>query len=96
MLECKRYKTKNTKNLGESVAKKKKKKLAALADIGVVIKSEDLKVVFPYECIRSWERFEVKNLPSTKVLYSKLNLEGTCDNNHEHAQQVGNILEKKL
>lgn len=40
--------------------KKKKKKLAALADIGVVIKSEDLKVVFPYECIRSWERFEVK------------------------------------
>lgn len=70
--------------------------MAALADIGVVIKSEDLKVVFPYECIRSWERFEVKNLSSTKVLYSKLNLEGTCDKNHEHAQQVGNILEKKL
>ena len=95
MLECKRYKTKNTKNLGEIVAKKKKK-LAALADIGVVIKSEDLKVVFPYECVRSWERFEVKNLPSAKVLYSKLNLEGTYDNNHEHTQQVGNILEKKL
>ena len=73
-----------------------KRNLTALADIGVVITGEDSKDVYPYECIRSWERFKVKNLPSRKVLYSKLNLEGKCDNNRKHAHQIENILEKNF
>ena len=36
----------------------------------------------------SWERFNETSLPSKKIFYSELNLEGISDKDYEHAKKV--------
>ena len=46
------------------------------------------KVVYPYEYMNSWERFNETSLPPKKDFYSKLTLEDISDKDYEHAQKV--------
>ena len=46
------------------------------------------KVVYPYEYMDSWERFNETSLPPKKVFYSELTLEDISDKAYEHAQKV--------
>ena len=53
------------------------------------------KGVYPYEYMDGWKKFEETSLPAKVVFYSRLNMKGISDEDHEHAQQVWNIVEKK-
>ena len=53
------------------------------------------KGVYPYEYMDGWKKFEETSLPPKVVFYSRLNMKGISDQDHEHAQQVWNIVEKK-
>ena len=53
------------------------------------------KGVYPYECMDGWEKFEEAILPPKDAFYSRFNMKGISDQNHEHVQQVWNIMEKK-
>ena len=44
------------------------------------------KVVYPYEDIDSWEKFNETPLPDKKAFYSELNLENITDKDYAHAQ----------
>ena len=43
------------------------------------------KGVYPYEYMDSWDKFEEKQLPSIKDFYSKLNMSGISEKDHQHA-----------
>ena len=53
------------------------------------------KGVYPYEYMDSWKKFEETKLPAQNSFYSNLNMKGISDQDHEHAQQVWNIMEKR-
>ena len=53
------------------------------------------KSVYPYEHMEGWKKFEETSLPSKDAFYSKLNMKGISDEDHEHAKQVWNIMEEK-
>ena len=53
------------------------------------------KGVYPYDYMDGWETFEETSLPPKDAFYSRLNMKGISDQDHEHAQQVHKILEKK-
>ena len=53
------------------------------------------KGVYPYEYMDEWNKFEETSLPPKDTFYSKLNIKGISDQDHEHVQQVWNIIEKK-
>ena len=53
------------------------------------------KVVYPYEYMDSWKRFEEESLPDKKSFYSELNKEGISDEDHAHAQKVWDALNIK-
>ena len=53
------------------------------------------KGVYPYEYIDGWKNFEEKSLPPKDAFYSRLNMKGISDQDHKHAQQVWNTMEKK-
>ena len=46
------------------------------------------KVVYPYEYMDSWERFNETELPDKESFYSELNKEGITDEDYAHAQKV--------
>ena len=46
------------------------------------------KVVYPYEYMGSWERFNETSLPPKKGFYSELTLEDISEKDYEHAQKV--------
>ena len=46
------------------------------------------KVVYPYEYMGSWERFNETTLPNKKAFFSKLYLEDITDEDYIHAQNV--------
>ena len=48
------------------------------------------KGVYPYEYMDSWDKFEEKRLPSNDEFYSKLNMSGISEKDHQHACKVGN------
>ena len=48
------------------------------------------KGVYPYEYMDSWDRFEEKQLPSKDEFYSKLNMSGISEKDHQHACKVWN------
>ena len=54
------------------------------------------KSVYPYEYMDGWKKFEETSLPPKDAFYSKLNMKGIIDQDYEHAQQVWNIMEKKI
>ena len=51
------------------------------------------KVVYPYEYMDSWERFNETSLPPKKSFYSELNLEDISDKDYLHAQKVWDVFE---
>ena len=53
------------------------------------------KGVYPYEYMDDWKKFEEKSLPPKDAFYSRFNIKGINDQDHGHAQQVWNIMEKK-
>ena len=53
------------------------------------------KGVYPYEYMDGWEKFEEASLPPKDAFYSRLNMKGISDQDHEHSQQLWNIMEKK-
>ena len=53
------------------------------------------KGVYPYEYMDEWNKFEKTSLPPKDTFYSRLNIKGISDQDHEHVQQVWNIIEKK-
>ena len=48
------------------------------------------KVVYPYEYMDSWEKFNEASLPPKKDFYSELTLENISDKDYKHAQKVFN------
>ena len=48
------------------------------------------KVVYPYEYMDSWKRFNETELPSTDKFYSELSLEDISDDEYAHAINVWN------
>ena len=46
------------------------------------------KVIYPYEYMSSWDRFEVTKLPPKEAFYSKLNMLGVSSENYEHVRLV--------
>ena len=48
--------------------------------------------VYPYEYMDSWKKFEETSLPPKDAFYSRLNMRGISDQDHEHAKQVWNII----
>ena len=46
------------------------------------------KVVYPYEYMGTWERFDETSLPDKKVFCSCLNMEDITDVDHRHAKRV--------
>ena len=54
------------------------------------------KGVYPYKYMDGWGKFEETSLPPKDVFYSRLNMKGISDQDYEHAQEVWNIMEKKI
>ena len=54
------------------------------------------KGVYPHEYMDSWRKFEETSLPPKDMFYSRLNMKGISDQDHEHAEKVWNIMEKKI
>ena len=54
------------------------------------------KGVYPYKYMDGWKKFEEASLPPKYAFYSRLNMKGISDQGYEHAQQVWNIMEKKI
>ena len=52
------------------------------------------KGIYPYEYMDGWEKFEETSLQPKYGFYSRFNMKGISDQDHEHAQQVWNIMEK--
>ena len=46
------------------------------------------KVIYPYEYIDSWERFDETSLPDKEAFYSSLNMESITSVDYRHAKRV--------
>ena len=53
------------------------------------------KGVYPYKYMNAWGKFMKTSLPPKDAFYNRLNMKSTSEQDHEHAQQVWNIREKK-
>ena len=51
------------------------------------------KVVYPYEDMHSWEKFDETTMPPTEAFYSKLKLEDISDTDCQHAQKVWEVFQ---
>ena len=94
LLRCKRCKTKKTKDLDEWVLKKTYhtgRSWGCDEKFCLMIR----KGIYPYKYMNCWKKFEETSLPPKDAFYSRLNMKGISDQDHEHAQQVWNTVEKK-
>ena len=53
------------------------------------------KIVYPYEYMVHWGKFNEKSLPEKEDFYSYLNIEDTTDSYYTHAQRVCKDFELK-
>ena len=53
-------------------------------------------VVYPYEYMDSWERFNETSIPPKEAYYSKLNEEDISAADYAHAQKVWHVFEIKI
>ena len=53
------------------------------------------KAVCPCEYMDGWKNFEETSLPPKDVFYSRLNMKGISNQDHEHVQQIWNSMEKE-
>ena len=54
-----------------------------------------IKVVYPYEYMDEWEKFNEKSFPEKKEFHRNLNMEDITDADHMHAKRVCNDFEIK-
>ena len=54
------------------------------------------KVIYPYEYMDSWKRFNENTIPPKEFFYSKLNLENITNKDYEHVKKVWETFEIKL
>ena len=94
-LGCERCRTKKTKDLDEGVLKKNFNCTSRFWGCDEKFRLMIQKGVYPYKYMDGWEKFEEANLPPKDAFYSRLNMKGISDQDHEHAQQVRNTMEKK-
>ena len=95
LLECKRCKTKKTKDLDETVLKKNFNHTSRYWGSDEKFCLTIRKGVYPYEYMDSWKKSGETKLPPKNAFYSRLNVEGISDQDYEHAQQVWNTMEKR-
>ena len=95
LLWCKRCKRKKTKGLDEGVLKKNFNHTSRFWGCDEKFRLMIRKAVYPYEYMDGWEKFDGASLPPKDTFYSRLNMKGISDQDHEHAQQVWNIMEEK-
>ena len=93
---CERCKTKKTKNLDERVLKKNFNHTSRFWGCDEKFCLMIRKGVYPYEYMDRREKFEETSLPPKDAIYSRLNMKSISDQDHEHAQQVWNTMEKKI
>ena len=53
------------------------------------------KVVYPYEYVNTWKRFDKVSLPNKEDFYSSLNMEEITDVDYMHAKKVFKIFNNK-
>ena len=53
------------------------------------------KVVYPYEDMHNWQKFDETTLPPKEAFYSNLNLENISDGDYAYTQKVWEVLEIK-
>ena len=95
-LGCERCRTKKTKDLDEGVLKKNFNHTSRFWGCDEKFRLMIRKGVYPYEYMDGWEKFEETSLPPKDIFYSRLNMKGISDQDHEHAQEVWNTMEKKI
>ena len=95
LFECERCRTKKTKYLDERVFKKNFNHTSRFWGCDEKFRLMIRKAVYLYEYMDAWEKFEETSLPPKDAFYSRLNMKGISDQDHEHAQQVWNTMEKK-
>ena len=95
LLWCKRCKRKKTKGLDEGVLKKNFNHTSRFWGCDEKFRLMIRKAVYPYEYMDGWEKFDGASLPPKDTFYSRLNMKGISDQDHKHAQQVWNTMEKK-
>ena len=95
LLGCERCRTKKTKELDEGVLKKNFNHISKFWGCDEKFRLMIRKGVYPYEYMDGWKKFEETSLLPKDAFYSRLNMKGISDQDHEHAQQVWNTIEKK-
>ena len=93
---CERCRTKNTKDLDEEVLKKNFNHTSRFWECDEKFRLMIRKGVYPCKYMDGWKKLEEASLPSKDAFYSRLSMKGIGDQDHEHAQQVWNIMEKKI
>ena len=91
-LGCERCKTKKTKDLDGEVLKKNFNHISGFWRCDEKFHLMIRKGVYPYEYMDGWKKFEETSLPPKDAFYSGLNMKGISDQDHEHAQQIWNIM----
>ena len=86
---------KKTKDQGEGVLKKSFNHTSRFWGCDEKFRLMIRKGVYPYEYMDGWKKFEETSLPPKNAFYSRLSIKSISDQNHEHAQQVWNAMEKK-
>ena len=89
---CESCRTKKTKDLDERVLKKNFNHTSGFWECDEKFRLMIRKGVYPYEYMDSWKKFEDTSLPPKDAFYSRLNVKGISDQNHEHAQQIWDII----
>ena len=95
LLGCERCRTKKTKELDEGVLKNNFNHISRFWGCDEKFRLMIRKGVYPYQYMDGWKKFEETSLPPKDAFYSRLNMKGISDQDHEHAQQVWNTIEKK-
>ena len=87
-LKHERCRTKKTKDLGEEVFKKNFNLTSKSCGCNEKFLLMIQKGEYPYEYMDSWEKLEEVSLPLKNAFYSRLNMKGISDQDHEHAQKI--------
>ena len=88
-------KIKKTKDLDEEVFKKNCNHTSRFLGCDEKFRLMIRKGVYPYEYMDGWKKFEETGLLPKDAFYSRLNVKGISDQDHDHAQQFWNTMEKK-
>ena len=88
LLECKKCKTKKTKDLDEGVLKKNFNHTSKYWGCDETFRLMIRKGVYPYEYMDCWKKSGETKLPPKNAFYSRWNMKGRSDQDYEHTQQV--------